>query len=248
LAFPITPSEFAFAAAVMTAGYFIFGISGFGAALLTVPFLSHVWPVQFVLPVTALLDVAAALTLGVKERRHAERGELKRMIPLAFIGALVGATLLVKMPRDAAMASLGAVAVLYGMYSFAAKGPVRRVSNAWAMPTGFIGGLSGALFGIGAPPYMVYLSRRIDDKTILRATVATMVVFSVGSRLFFFIVAGLVMGPQLLTALVLLPFMALGLWLGSRAHLKLSREQFNRFIAVLVIATGLSLLARAGTG
>jgi uncharacterized membrane protein YfcA len=237
--------EFAYAAMVMTAGYFIFGISGFGAALLTVPFLSHVWPVQFVLPVTALLDVMAALVLGVKERRIAERSELKRMIPLAFIGALIGATLLVNLPKDAAMASLGVVAMLYGAYQFMAGPPTRKVSNAWAMPTGFIGGLSGALFGIGAPPYLVYLSRRIDDKAVLRATVATMVIFSVGSRLFFFVVAGLVMGPQLLAALVLLPCMFLGLWLGSRVHMKLSREQFNRFIAVLVVATGISLVARA---
>jgi uncharacterized membrane protein YfcA len=234
----------ALAAGTIGAGYFIFGISGFGAALLTVPILSHVWPVQFVLPVTALLDVTAAIFLGVKERRIAERNELKRMIPLAFIGALAGATLLVNLPREAAMASLGAVAVLYALYSLAAKGPIKPVSAAWAMPTGFIGGLSGALFGIGAPPYMIYLSRRIEDKAVLRATVATMVIFSVGSRLLFFVVAGLVMGPQLLAAAALLPFMFAGLWLGSRAHMKLSREQFARFIAVLVMATGLSLLAR----
>jgi uncharacterized membrane protein YfcA len=238
-------AHFVFAAAVMTAGYFIFGVSGFGAALLTVPFLSHVWPVQFVLPVTALLDVTAALVLGVQGREKAERAELKRMIPLAFLGALVGATLLVKMPREAAMASLGAVAVLYGLYSIYAGAPTRKVTRAWAMPTGFIGGLSGAMFGIGAPPYLVYLSRRIDDKTVLRATVATMVIFSVGSRLLFFILAGLVMMRQALTAAALLPFMFAGLWLGSRAHMKLSREQFNRFIAVLVILTGASLLWRA---
>ena len=72
-----------------------------------------------------------------------------------------------------------------------------------------------------------------------------MVIFSVGSRLFFFIVAGLVGVPQLLAALALVPFMLAGLWAGSHAHVRLSKEQFNRFLAVLVMATGVSLLVRA---
>jgi uncharacterized protein len=235
----------AYAAAVVLAGYFVFGISGFGAALITVPLLTHLWPPQFVLPVMAVLDVAAALILGVAERRHAERAELVRMIPLAFIGALVGVTLLVNLPRDAAMASLGAAATVYGLWALFAGAPRIGASRAWAMPTGFAGGLCGALFGIDAPPYMIYLSRRIEDKTVLRATVATMVIFSVGSRLLFFVLAGLLLGREILTALVLAAFMFAGLRLGSRAHLKLSRDQFARIVALLVLGTGVSLLWRA---
>jgi uncharacterized protein len=235
----------AYAAAAVLAGYFIFGISGFGAALITVPLLTHLWPPQLVLPVMAVLDVAAALIVGVAERRHAERGELVRMIPLAFIGALVGVTLLVNLAREAAMASLGAAATAYGLWALFAGAPSVGVSRAWAMPTGFVGGLCGALFGIGAPPYMIYLSRRIEDKSVLRATVATMVIFSVGSRLLFFALAGLLLGREILTALVLAVFMFAGLRLGSRVHLALSRDQFGRIVALLVLGTGASLLWRA---
>jgi hypothetical protein len=237
--------QLGFAALAVVAGYFVFGVSGFGAALITVPLLSHLWPPQFVLPVTALLDVSAALIVGIGERRHAERGELTRMIPLAFVGALVGVALLVQLPTRTAMAALGGAAMAYGAWSLMAGPPKSRASRSWAMPTGFIGGLCGALFGIGAPPYLIYLSRRIEDKTVLRATVATMVIFSVGSRLLFFIVAGLVLRRELLTACLLAVFMFAGLRLGARVHLALSREQFGRVIAALVLATGASLLLRA---
>ncbi|MGZ5090011.1 MAG: hypothetical protein ACXWCY_01100 [Burkholderiales bacterium] len=87
----------------------------------------------------------------------------------------------------------------------------------------------GTLFGIGAPPYAIYLSRRIDDKSRMRATLSTMVLFSTGMRLVAFAFAGLV-----------LP----GVWLGHRVHLSMSREKVLAAISVLLIAGGISLLGR----
>jgi uncharacterized membrane protein YfcA len=75
-----------------------------------------------------------------------------------------------------------------------------------------------------------------------------MVIFSVGSRLAMFAIAGLVGWNELKTALVLLPFVFAGLWAGGRAHLRISRRALGRFIAALLIATGASLLVRAATG
>jgi uncharacterized protein len=244
---PVSVESLAVAAAIVACGYFVFGLSGFGAALVTVPVVSHLWPVQFVLPVLALLDFTASLALGVRHHREAERGELTRMIPMAFLGAALGATLLVNLPRGAGLAGIGAFAMLYGIYALTERGTPRRVGRGWAYVAGIFGGTSGALFGIGGPPYAIYLSRRIEDKSVLRATVATMVIFSVGSRLVVFALAGLVMWNELKTALLLLPFVFVGLWAGGRAHVRVSRQHLGRFIAVLLIATGISLLVRAAS-
>jgi uncharacterized membrane protein YfcA len=242
---PVSWESLAVAGAIVACGYFVFGLSGFGAALVTVPVVSHLWPVQFVLPVLALLDFTASMVLGVRHHRQAERKELTRMIPMAVLGAALGATLLVNLPRGAGLAGIGAFAVLYGVYALYERGAFGRISRKCASLAGIFGGTSGALFGIGGPPYAIYLSRRIEDKDMLRATVATMVIFSVGSRLVMFAIAGLVMWDELKTALVLLPFVFAGLWAGGRAHLRISRQTLGRFIAVLLIATGISLLVRA---
>lgn len=241
---PVSWESLAVAAAIVSCGYFVFGLSGFGAALVTVPVVSHLWPVQFVLPVLALLDFTASTVLGVRHHRQAERGELTRMIPMAILGAAVGATLLVNLPRGAGLAGIGAFAVLYGAYALVERGAPGKISRNWAYLAGIFGGTSGALFGIGGPPYAIYLSRRIEDKNVLRATVATMVIFSVGSRLVMFAIAGLVAWNELKTALVLLPSVFVGLWAGGHAHLRISRRALGRFIAVLLIATGVSLLVR----
>jgi uncharacterized membrane protein YfcA len=48
-----------------------------------------------------------------------------------------------------------------------------------------------------------------------------------------------------ITAACLLPFMALGLFIGHRIHLKLNRSQIGRLISMLLLATGASVLWKA---
>jgi uncharacterized membrane protein YfcA len=48
----------------------------------------------------------------------------------------------------------------------------------------------------------------------------------------------------LVGGLVLAPFVWLGLKLGARIHVGLSQQQMRRVVGVLVLLTGLSLLAR----
>ena len=236
---------FAFLAATVVAGYFIFAITGFGAALITVPVMSHFLPLPFVLPLAVLLDVAASLVVGVRFHGEADWRELKWMVPCCLAGALLGVTLLVRLPREAAIAGLGALLVAYGIYSLRQGMHFTRARGVWAPVSGFAGGTMGTLFGIGAPPYAMYLSRRIEDKAAMRATLSTMVLFSTGIRLIVFVFAGLVLADRLLAFALLLPFMLAGLWAGNRMHLRMSREKVLAAISVLLIVTGGSLLIRA---
>ena len=100
------------------------------------------------------------------------------------------------------------------------------------------------MFGIGAPPYAIYLTRRLDDKAAMRATLSTMVLFSTGIRLIVFAVAGLVLADRLLAFAALFPFALAGLWAGHRIHIALSRARVLAAISALLIAAGISLLAR----
>ena len=77
----------------------------------------------------------------------------------------------------------------------------------------------GALFGTGGPPYIIYLSHRLKDKAELRATFSGLFTFEGGLRLVAFLATGLLLQNGMLTALLAaLPVMALGLYLGHRAH------------------------------
>src|SRR6185295_10358623 len=98
---------FVIAATVVAGAYVVFGITAFGAALFTVPVLSHFLPLDFVLPMCVLLDVAASLALGTRISRDADWSELKWMVPTSAAGAVAGLTLLVNLPRQALLVALG---------------------------------------------------------------------------------------------------------------------------------------------
>ena len=243
---PFELHTLAITALVVVAAYIIFGISAFGAALFTVPVLSHFYPLDFVLPTCVLLDVAAALAIGTRFSREADIGELKWMAPASLAGAVLGVTLLVSVPRQATLFAFALFLLAYGVYALRPNmGTAKMISRAWAPVAGFAGGATGTLFGIGAPPYAIYLTRRVESKTALRATLSNMVLLSTTIRALVFAVGGLMLADRLLMFAILVPFALVGLWIGNRLHARVSREQLARVISGIVLLIGVSVLVRA---
>jgi uncharacterized membrane protein YfcA len=245
---PFDLATYAVAAVVVFGAYVIFGISAFGAALFTVPILSHFMPLDYVLPMCVLLDVSAAFALGVRFSREADKTEIAWMVPFSLAGAIAGVTLLVALPQQATIAGIGTFLVAYALYSLRQGERTRVVSQAWAPVAGFVGGAFGTLFGVGAPPYAIYLAHRMRDKLSLRATLSNMVIFSVSIRALVFTAGGLMLADRLLGFAVLVPFTLAGLWLGNRLQARIARGALLRVVAVLLLLIGVSLLARALRG
>lgn len=232
-------------AAGVGASYVIFGITAFGAALFTVPLLSQFFPLEFVLPMAVLLDVAAALALGTRFSREADKSELKLMVPASLIGAVLGVTLLVQLPRAATIAALGVFLVAYGGYTLRQGGNVALVGRGWAPVSGLTGGVLGTLFGIGAPPYAIYLARRKTDLRAYRATLSNMVLFSVSIRALVFLASGLMLADRVIGFAMLVPFVLAGLWAGNRLQRRISRGATLRLVSTLILLIGASLIYRA---
>src|SRR5262245_43117373 len=144
------------AAVVIFAGYFVFGVTGFGASPITIPVLVQLLPLTLVLPLAAVLDLAAALALSAHTRRHAATRELLALVPFTLIGLALGVTLLVRLPRRVTLLALGVFVCAYALYVIARRGGARTLSRVWAVPAGIVGGVAGALFGMGGPPYVMY--------------------------------------------------------------------------------------------
>lgn len=242
----MTPTTLAITLAIILMAYFIRGITGFGSGLIAVPLLAHFLPLQFVVPMCLMLDFSASLVLSRHGRRLVRWDEIRPLLPFTVAGIVVGALLLLKLPREPLLASLGLFVMLFGMrYVFNIHGD-RIVSRLWAMPAGLLGGMIGALFGTGGPPYVIYLTHRLRDKSELRATFSGLFLLEGALRILTFIVAGLLLQAHLFkTILFAIPAMAAGLYLGNKVHIGISSRQMVLLIGLLLVVSGGSLLWRA---
>lgn len=231
---------------VVFAAYLVFGITGFGASPITIPVLVHLLPLAFVLPLAGLLDLGSALPLGFHTRRQADSRELVTLVPFTLLGLTLGVTLLLRLPRDATLLALGLFVCAYAVNLVVRRDTRRRLSRGWAVPAGIVGGLLGALFGMGGPPYVVYLAGRIAAPDAQRATISQMVILNVGLRVIAFALAGLLASTALwLAVAALLPVAWAGVWVGHRAHLRLPPAAAARIIAGALFIAGAALVARA---
>lgn len=224
---------------------FIQGITGFGSALVSIPLATYFVPLPFALAVFAIVDFVNGLRLGLENPRNAVLAEVARMVPLMIVGVVTGVTLLVNLPRNASLVALGVFVLAYALYSLARRGVHATVSQWWGYFAGFCGGLSGTLFGAGGPPYAIYLSHRPLTKEQFRATLTLNTIFSIGTRLAAFVVTGLVMQDGVwITAAAAIPAGLFAIYLASKVFRVISRETVMRAVALLLLASGASLIAR----
>lgn len=225
--------------------YIVFGIAGFGTALVAGPVLIHFMPLSRIIPLLVLLDFVAAFGNLLPSRRDVVRGELLRLLPFMAVGCTLGVVFLLRLKSDVLLLLMGIFVTVYAVYGLAVKVRPASLSGAWAVPMGTVGGLFGALFGSGGFLYAIYLSARLEAKEQVRATQVALISCSTVVRLSLFLIAGVYADTSLLLlAACLLPVMFVGTWLGRRLTLKLSREAFIRLVTWLVLASGLALIGR----
>ena len=240
----------ALASLILFVAYFIRGISGFGSGLVAIPLLAHILPLQFVVPWILLLDFTASLVLGgsSQDRKAVCWREIGWLLPTTVLGIFIGAALLVNLPKPPLLMGLGIFVSAFGLRSLLFLHRNTTLSHWWSLSTGMLGGLVGAMFGTGGPPYVIYLTHRIHNKRQLRATFSGLFMLDGGLRVIIFAASGLLnQDTMFLACLAGLPFLALGLYTGHRIHLGLSNESMTRMIGILLVVSGISLAIKALT-
>jgi len=165
---------------------------------------------------------------------------------MILAGTALGVTLLVNLPRAAGMLLLGLFILTYSIYSLLRHSSTNIISSGWAWVAGLAGGITSTLFGAGGPPYAIYLSQRGLSKEQFRATMGFATMTSISLRVFAFLLTGLLLEPTVwLTAAAAVPAALIGIFVARKIFLRIPREAVLRAVAVLLLASGSSLVFRA---
>lgn len=225
--------------------YIIFGMIGFGTALIAGPILLNFLSLSQIIPLLALLDMFAASVSVVKNGKEADFCELRRLIPLMFMGSCLGVFLLMRVNPSTALLAFAIFSILYALYFFCGLKSEKKRAPGQAIPFGLLGGFFGTIFGSGGFLYALYLTGRIDQPEKIRITQTTLIGCSTLFRLILFSCAGFYFAQNMIfLALLFIPSMLIGSWIGKNISLRLSKQQFLKIINMVILISGMSMLIK----
>jgi len=232
---------------VVLGAYIVFGITGFGATVIIVPLLAQVLPLKFLVPLCVVLDMSAFVLLSARSGSKIDWAEVRWVVPFMMLGILIGVVTLAKAPERWLLLGLGIFVMGYALINLAAvRLHAKTITRAWGAPIGMIGGVFSALFGIGGPLYVIYVSRRMSDPGTMRATMSTLILISGLTRFVMFVVNGLLLSWAIAAAwLLLLPCVWGGATLGMKLHDRMSLANVRRMIYLVLLVSGGSLIVRS---
>jgi uncharacterized membrane protein YfcA len=159
-------------------------------------------------------------------------------------GSIMGAATLKVIPNTYFQVALGIVFLLTSGWFFlrSVRAEGRSTSperaNALDVAVGIFAGFCGGFVGVNAPPLVTYAGKRLDKRLMRRLLVLIFIPAAV-AQTSTFAVNGLLTSKIFLYALMMLPGMAAGIWLGNKSFHKISETQFRRVLAVfLLIVSG----------
>jgi uncharacterized membrane protein YfcA len=224
------------------------GMSGFGAGMIGIPMLAFLMPVHSAVAMFGLLVLSLFIFLSIRDWREVVRREFALLIVPTLLGVVAGVLLFRNLDNRLLLQLLGGFLIAYSLYMLAVQYvglPSMTCSERWAIPVGFVGAFIDTIFGGGGGTLVViYLHMRGVGRAPFRATVAALWLFEMIARIAGYGAAGYYTVDILLLVALLLPAMFAGSWIGERLGNRISQETFSKLMAVLLMLTGASLLAK----
>lgn len=239
-----THFQLAASALILAVAFLVRGIAGFGSGLIAVPLLSLMLPLSLVVPLMVLLDYTASISHGLSNRGEIRWKEILPLIPFSLAGMVIALIFISQSDALLLTRALGVFVILFALYTLSGYSPKAGAARGWGAMAGLSGGMIGTLFGTGGPFYVTYFKARGLDKGAFRATLAVTFLLDGAGRIVGFASSGFFSLKFFSLVAMALPIMGLFMYIGGHIHSKLTHEQFQRGISVLLIVSGMLLVIR----
>ena len=249
--FPHLSIYLVYGAACVFGAAIVRGFSGFGFSLLVITALSLALPPVEVIASVLMMEIAASLHLLPGVWRDIHWRSLGFLTLGQLLATPLGVWALANIPAGPmkialALFVLGTVALLW--FGFALR---RMPGPAATTATGAASGLLNGAFGIGGPPVVLFF---LSSPAAAAAGRASLIAYFFGTDV---IALGWQMQQHLVTtdhivkAVLFLPALVAGIWLGARGFRNADPAQFRNavliLLAVMALLTGVQGAAALGS-
>ena len=222
----------------------IYGMFGFGYAVISVAFLPYFIGVKIAVPMIAIQAPIYTGFMLYGLRRHVV---IRLALPLVLgmlPGLPVGVYLLLILSEGTIQRLLGAMILLYSLWSLwnvSPKAPLLR-KEAWGLLTGFLSGVMGGATMAAGPIVVAYLILRGYSKETFKATFLVWAMSMGCLAAPSYALSGILTYRVFLWGIITMPFSALGIVLGVKLFSRVKERVFYRLVILFLAITGIRLL------
>lgn len=223
--------------------YFIKGLCGFANTLVFSSILSFQEDNINISPVELLLGYPTNVILAWRGRKAADWKVSLPLALLVLLGNIPGILLLKNVDTQQIKVLFGFVIVGLGVEMFGRerkKGRLRESKIVLAI-IGIASGVLCGLFGIGAL-LAAYVSRVTDNSEAFKANICTVFVIENTFRIVMYTLSGIITTGTLQQAVMLIPAMLLGLYIGIKSSGHLDEKHVKTVVIVMLVISGAALI------
>lgn len=218
---------------------------GFGEALIAVPILAFVLPVEVAAPIATLVSITVAVVVVAQDWRHIHLRSAAWLVLFTLLGLPVGLILLRTVAEPIVKAVLGVLVAGFAASALRKPTTYRLTDDRLAWFFGVSAGVLGGAYGMNGPPLVVYATLRRWSPAHFRATLQgyflpASVMGMIGYR-----AAGF-WTPQVSRYYLLsLPAVLLAIPLGRALNRRLDTQRFLAYVNLALFASGAGLVVQA---
>lgn len=223
--------------------FFIKGLCGFANTLVFTTILSFADNNINISPAELLLGYPANIILAWKERKSIMPSVCIPLAVLVILGSIPGIFFLKKVDASIVKVICGIVIALIGVEMLLRERSTKKhkQSKLGLLIIGILSGVLCGMYGIGAL-LGAYVSRVTDDTKAFKANMSVVFMVENTFRIILYSVTGIITFGIIKQAVVLIPFMLLGLGLGMVSSRVLDEKLVKKIVVIMLIISGLALV------
>jgi uncharacterized membrane protein YfcA len=216
---------------------------GFGEALVAVPLLAFVLPVETAAPLATLVSITVAAVFLLLDWQHVQLKSAVLLLAPTFLGIPVGLWMLTRADETVVKIVLAVIIAAFSTYSLAGGRVHASIGERTAPLFGFLAGIMGGGYGMNGPPIVVYGTLRKWRPQEFHATLQGYFLPASTVGMAGYWMAGLWTSSVSAHYLASLPAIAVAIAGGRALHRRLDARRFTTLVHIALIIVALMLLA-----